>query len=84
MNVVIRFLPMGRFGGRLLTGVWIITTLFFLLEDESCIEGDRRFLFLIIDLSGELDLARSDITTLGPSSEPLVVLTGPCRRALFM
>jgi len=71
------------FGGRLLTGVWRTTTVVFLLEDVSGIEDDRRFLFLIIDLSGELDPARSDMTAIRPSSEPLDS-TRACRRSLFM
>jgi len=71
------------FGGRLPTGVWRTTTLFFLLEDVSGTVDDRRFLFLIIDLIGEFDLAKSDMTALGPLSEPLD-LTRACRSALFM
>jgi len=52
------------------------STVAFLLEDVPGIEADRRLLFLIMDLNGELDLARSEMTGLGPSSKPFVLTTG--------
>jgi len=72
-----------NFGGRVLTTGGGTTFVVFLLEDVSGIEDDRRFLFLIMDLNGELGLVTSDMTELGPSSEPLV-FSRACRRFLFM